>query len=139
MTVALIAMALLSPPSDTTTGWASAYAPGVMEGVVDYRFEQNWWRNSPPDYWRAAVGYVATTDCAQVGRLIHARPVDAPVWSLLLVADCGGRGEYGLDWMLRNNIIAELDAATFDRWTAVYGRPLKIEIRGETQYDQLSH
>ncbi|MCZ2112619.1 MAG: hypothetical protein LC131_02020 [Anaerolineae bacterium] len=95
-----------------------------------YRFQQNWWRNAPPDYWTAAVGYVATTDCAQVGKLIHARPVDAPVWSLLLVADCGGKGDYGLEWMLRNNIVAELDAATFDRWTAVYGRPLKIEMRG---------
>lgn len=43
--------ALVGPESRATgelNGYASAYAPGVMEDVVAYRLENRLWRHIPP-------------------------------------------------------------------------------------------
>ena len=51
------------------TGFASAYAPGVMEGVVALRHEQDWWPVEPPADWYTVAGYVAAMDCSRVGEV----------------------------------------------------------------------
>lgn len=108
------------------TGWASAYAPGVMEATVAYRLETgNWW-NIPPSRWIYADGYIAVNDCRRVGDMVAP---DGDEYAVL-VADCGGPGEgQGSDWMSRNNIVAELDWGLWARLTAEHGRPLAIEVR----------
>lgn len=50
----------------------------------------------------------------------------------MLVADCAG-ADGTLDWMLANNIVAELDYSLFTRWAAEYGRPLAVEMRPVAQ------
>ena len=51
----LALLLVIAPESRATTerdaGWASAYGPGVMEGVVALRFEQDIWRVEPPGDW----------------------------------------------------------------------------------------
>jgi hypothetical protein len=120
---ALLALPLLIAPE---TGWASAYADGVMEGVVRHRFANDWWPVQPDRDWYTVAVYAATTDCREVGRIVLMRPVGMTQWQRALVADCGGNDS--ISWMLSNSIIAELDAGTFERWTTAHGRPLRIEV-----------
>ena len=110
-------------------GWASAYAPGVMEATVTYRLESgNWW-NIPPSRWIYADGYIAVNDCKRVGEMATLVAPGGDEYAVL-VADCGGPGDgQGSDWMTTNNIVAELDAGLWQRLTAEHGRPLRIEVR----------
>lgn len=119
---------LLAATMLTTTGFASRYDPGVFEAVVAHRFDNGWWRNEPPPDWDRVAGYAATTDCGQVGKVVLMRPVGATTWERVLVADCAG-ADGTLDWMLANNIVAELDYSLFTRWAAEYGLPLAVEMR----------
>ena len=112
------------------SGWASAYAPGVMEATVAYWLEQGVWWHIPPSEWIYADGYIATNDCTQVGRMATLIDPGGREWRVL-VADCGGDegpGQ-GADWMTQNGIVAELDAGLWERLTAAHGRPLRIEVR----------
>ena len=84
-------------------GWASAYAPGVMDEVIRYRLDTDTWRNPLPRDWYTAAGYVAGMDCA---------------------GDDGGA-----EWMTRHGIVAELDWDLFTRLTAIHGRPLEVTLR----------
>lgn len=128
MTGLLLGLALLTSADETVTGYASAYAPGVFEGVVAHRHAQGWWRNAPPWDWYLVAGYAATNDCSQVGRVVHMRPAGATRWSRVLVADCAG-DDGTPEWMHENDIVAELDATLWERWAARHGRPLAVEMR----------
>lgn len=110
------------------TGYASRYDEGVFEGVVAHRNANGWWRNPLPPDWTAVSGYAATSDCGQVGQVVLMRPVGAATWERLLVADCAGDMPT-LNWLIDNNIIAELDYELFTRWASEYGLPLAIEMR----------
>jgi hypothetical protein len=127
MTALALALILaLDAPPEPATGWASAYAPGVMDDTVRYRLEHDLWRVPLPADWYTVAGYAATADCAQVGQIVAMRPAGATQWSRILIADCAGPDSW--TWMIDNRIVAELDAATWTRWTAEYGRPLLLEI-----------
>ena len=108
-------------------GWASAYAPGVMEATVAARMEHGYWFTPPPRNWYEAAGYVAVNDCTRVGEMATLIDPGGREWRVL-VADCGG-ADGGSDFMTRNNIIAELDARLWQRLTAEHGRPLRNEVR----------
>ena len=132
----LIALLGITTPADLATaaragipqdGYASRYDPGVLEGVVGLRWQNDWWRVTPPADWYTVSGYAATTDCGEVGAVVEMRPVGSDRWERILVADCAGRDSHW--WMLDNRIAAELDYETFTRWAAAYGVPLAIEVR----------
>lgn len=127
ITFGVTAVAGLSPTVSPQYGYASHYAPAVFETVVAYRFANDWWRNTPPVDWYTVAGYAATTDCAQVGRVILMRPAGDTRWHHVLVADCAGDWDT-LTWMLDNSIVVELDHDLWHRWAAVYGAPLAIEV-----------
>lgn len=110
-------------------GWASAYDVGVMEATVAYRMEHGYWFTSPPRDWYQAAGYVAVNDCTRVGEMATLIDPGGREWRVL-VADCGGdEPGAGSTWMTANDIVAELDAAMWERLTAAHGRPLRIEVR----------
>lgn len=111
----------------TASGYASAYAPGVFEATVRYRLDNDLWRVTPPRDWYTAHGYVATNDCAQVGRMATLVAPDGREYRVL-VADCGGK-DGGSDWMTVNNVVVEMDWRLWERLTAAHGRPLAVELR----------
>ena len=108
-------------------GWASAYAPGVMNEVIRYRLDTDLWRNPLPRDWYTAAGYIAGMDCAKVGQMATLVTPDGREWPVL-IADCAGN-DGPADRFTRNNIIAELDWRLFERLTAIHGRPLSITLR----------
>lgn len=124
--VALMMLSAVAPTAGVT-GYASRYDPDVFEAVVDYRDINGWWRNAPPVDRHLVAGYAATSDCGQVGRVVYMRPVGSSVWERVLVADCAGRDSH--QWMLDNNIVAELDYGLFTRWADIHGLPLAVEMK----------
>lgn len=130
-TLTLMAVILWPAPAaaepSAVTGWASAYAPGVMAEVVTYRNAYDLWRNPLPHDWYTAAGYIATNDCSQVGQMLTLIDPDGRAYRVL-VADCGGR-DGGSEWMTDHDIIAELDYALWQTLTARHGRPLRVELR----------
>lgn len=111
-----------------TTGWASAYDPGVMQGVVEYRLENDVWRVPLPIDWYTVAGYVAAMDCSRVGEVTYL--VDpAGLRHRVLIADCAG-DDGPIDRFERDNIIVELDAQLWAKLTARFGRPLRVSLEG---------
>ena len=133
MTRAALLMAVILWPAPSPvepqgiTGYASAYAPGVMESTVEYRFTHGVWWHTPPRNWYEVAGYIATNDCAQVGQTMTLIDPAGRAYRVL-VADCGG-DDGGAEFMTRNNIVAELDWRLWERLTDEHGRPLEIELR----------
>jgi len=129
---ALLMLALIAPETRATgsvTGYASAYAPGVMDATVRYRLDHGLWWQPPPRDWYTVHGYVATNDCTQVGHVMTLVAPDGREYRVL-VADCGGAEPGGgSTWMTANNIVAELDWRLWQQLTARYGRPLEVELR----------
>ena len=128
----LALLLVIAPESRATTerdaGWASAYAPGVMEATVAWRLERGVWRNPLPAGWYQVAGYVATNDCSQVGLTATLVDPGGRAWPVL-VADCGGAEPHGgAAWMTANDIVAELDWGLWERLTAAHGRPLAVEL-----------
>ena len=105
----------------------SSHAPGVMQEVIEARFLNDWWPNTPRRDWYTAAGYVAGMDCAKVGQMATLVTPDGREWPVL-IADCAGN-DGPADRFTRNNIIAELDWGLFTRLTAIHGRPLSITLR----------
>ena len=126
-TLLLVAPETVATTDSIETGYASAYAPGVMEGVVRLRFEQDWWRVEPPLHWYKVAGYVAAMDCSRVGEVTTMRVPDGRELPVL-IADCAG-ADGPADRFARLDIIAELDAGLWERLTAAHGTPLEIGLR----------
>jgi hypothetical protein len=114
------------------TGWASQYAPGVMDKVV-YNRQHLSTVLSIPQKLPAVHGYVAGRYCSDIGGVVYLRPAgcDDCRFERFLVADCAGIADGGLSWMLRNNIVVEVDYATAVRWGTV-GRGIQVELAIET-------
>jgi hypothetical protein len=125
----ILALLLLAGTHDAhTEGYASAYAPGVMEGVVRVRFANDWWPVTPPYDWYLARGYVAVQDCRRVGEM-------ATLWVegesyRVLIADCGERGKpgEGQEWMRANNIVVELEWRLWEKLAGEHGTPLPVKL-----------
>lgn len=114
----LAALLLMYSSLDTSTFWASQYAPGVMERVVAYR-------NLRPAVVEV-TGYIAVISCAELGNVWWLRPAGSSIpFEPYQVADCSGHANTTA-WMQRNNIQVELDYPTAKRFNTV-GRGLKME------------
>ena len=131
---ALLGLLLLIAPETAATterrletGFASAYAPGVMEGVVRLRFDQDWWPVEPPPHWYKVAGYVAAMDCSRVGEVTTLRVPDGRELPVL-IADCAG-DDGPPDRFSRLGIIVELDAGLWARLTTAHGTPLAVGLR----------
>lgn len=110
------------------TGIASQYAPGVMDKVV-YNRQHLSTSFSLPGELPNVHGYVATRDCSDIGKIVYLRPVDCDDcrFEKFLVADCAGIADGGFSWMVRNNIIVEIDYESAVRLNAV-GRGIRVEL-----------
>ncbi len=90
---AALATLIVPQVAPTMRGYASRYDPGVMEGVVNYRYETGYWR-----------------------------PVGGP-WVMALVADCAQRDDpITQGFFTDNGIIMELDYETFTEGDENIGR-----------------
>lgn len=104
-----------------TTGIASQYAPGKMQSVIHVRQTRSTSYTPPQDLSRYD-GFIAMESCAELGNEYYIKPDDPQYdFELFLVVDCSGHSET-TQWMLHNNIIAEIDYGTAERWQTVgYG------------------
>jgi hypothetical protein len=108
------------------TGYASQYAPGVMDRVIRVR-QSGRTSMDLPQKLPNVDGYVAVEACDRIGDIIYLRPEGYDEWEKFLIVDCSGHQETTA-WMLRNNILVEVDAKTAQRWNTV-GRGIKIEMK----------
>jgi len=116
-------------------GWASQYSPGVMERTI---LNQQRYGNLPMSL-PVVDGYVAVLDCNRLGEIVYLRP-EGGEWEKFLVTDCARRdGKDGTrTWMLKSNIIVEVDYKTAVRWNTVgrgkrvvVGMPIKLKYMCE--------
>jgi hypothetical protein len=129
LTATLLLAQLVTPaPGDVETGYALQYAPGRMLEVVRNRQRGCCGRYGLPYGLPPVDGYVAAQERADIGRLVWIRPAGDTEWELFLVADCGGFADGGYEWMRRNRILFEIDAATAARWGTV-GRLIEVETK----------
>jgi len=114
------------------TGWASQYDQGIMDKVVHNRQNASTFL-SLPEKLPVVHGYVASRHCLDIGEIIYLRPLGCKecAFERFLIADCAGVVDGGLDWMVRNNIIVEVDYETALRWNTV-GRGIRVELAIET-------
>ena len=105
-----------------SVGWASQYAPGVMDHVVKYQQRH---KRVPEDV-SSFDGFVAVQSCSDVGRIYLIRPLGALCWERFIAVDCSGSVETTA-WMVRNNILVEVDYETAVRWKTV-GRGIRVEL-----------
>lgn len=112
------------PQGNIQEGWTSRYDPGVIEGVLQLHLTNGWVDQADiPSY----QGLMATADCGEWGRVVWAKPLDAPMWRKFLVADCAGPDAW--HWMIENYIIAEVDFVTWIEWEQYKSpRGLRIQI-----------
>ncbi len=115
-----------APETPGVTGWASAYADGVMDEVIRVRFTNDWWPTTPPRGWYESHGAIAVMDCRRVGQMATVLSPTGREYRVL-IADCAGPGDP--DRFSRDNIIVELDYALFTRLTERHGRPLEVTVK----------
>jgi hypothetical protein len=114
-----------------STGSASQYARGVMQSTIQVR--QNRKTSHPlPQTIPDVNGFVATQDCDLIGDIIWLRPESSGAWESFWVVDCASKkldrgNESTYNWMLRNNILVEIDFETAQRWETI-GRLIQIEM-----------
>lgn len=106
------------------SGWASQYDPGVMERVIPVRQRMHQLQEDIPDIYD---GYIAVQDFEDVGRSFWIKPQTSNTWELFLAVDCASRSGGSHSWMVRNNILVEVDGKTARRWSTV-GRGIKVEM-----------
>jgi len=121
-----------------TSGYASQYAPGVMQRVIRVR-QNDLTAHSLPLSLPPVDGYVAAQDCDTIGNIVYLRQNAHSEWERFLVVDCashsGGSphpGESSYAWMVRNNILFEIDYETALRWNTV-GRLSTVQ---QASYDR---
>jgi len=116
-------MQTLLIPILIVAGWASQYAPGKIEQVINVRQTRSV-RIKLPARLPKTDGFIAVLDCAEIGNVWHLRPEGTKVFESFLVVDCAGPGAAG--WMRRNNILVEVDFKTAVRWSTV-GHGQRVE------------
>ena len=111
---------------------ASQYAPSVMDSVVAVR-QSGRTAMILPEVLPVTDGFVAAEDCDRIGEIMWMR-YDGGDWESFLVADCSGHVETS-EWMLRNNICAEVDYETAVRWGVVgHGAEVDVLLGESTRY-----
>lgn len=114
-----------------TTGWASAYAEGVMNSTIRTR-QNGATAHDLPYKLPVVAGFAAVQDCDRIGDTFYLRPNGSPYWERFLATDCGGSTDGGALWMRTNNILVEVDWATWRRWRPFNGR---VEMTWEPLWD----
>jgi hypothetical protein len=107
-------------------GWCSQYHPLVMESVIRVR-QAGLTQYNLPQHLPPVDGFVALKDCKYIGSIVWMRPLGDEQWESFLVVDCAGVEDGTKTWMEENNIIAEIDWETAQRWDTV-GRGLNVEM-----------
>ena len=113
------------------SGWASQYAPNVMERVVRTRQAGRTAHDLPLDL-SGIDGFVAIVDCDRIGEVVQIRAEGSREWESFLVSDCSGSAKV-TDWMVRNGILVELDWPTVVRWNGQKGRGIRVEVKEELE------
>lgn len=109
--------------TSTQTGWASHYGNGgVMQSTIAARQRMG----HIPQTLPTVDGYAAVKYPNQIGDVIWVRPINS-YWSSVLIVDCAGIQDGGLDWMLRNNILLEVDYRLASQWGNA-GRGTRVEV-----------
>jgi hypothetical protein len=128
--VLVLSLLMTAPVTDTAqTGKISHYAPGVMEQVIYNRQHGCCGRYSLPLNLPDVDGYAALADREMIGEVVRLCPLDRPC-EMFLVTDCAGYADGGYEWMMRYNVIAEVDYATALRW-GTPGRVVSGALRTE--------
>lgn len=135
ITAALVAMTTpttaVSEPPDYYDGSLSRYAPGVMEGVMEWRHGHGIPGGFDP-YRPEYAGFVAVVDCRNVGRAgwlwLTVEGERRPLPYRVYVADCASPGSAAADWMERERIAGEVDYAAWTDWGIVDGQGAWVEI-----------
>lgn len=92
---------------------------------------------SLPQRLPAVDGYVATQECTDIGTVVLLRPVGTQEWESFLIVDCASKRlgthnnnphDSSYAWMVRNNIIVEVDYETAVRWNTI-GHAIEVEMR----------
>ncbi len=116
--------------SKAVVGWASQYAKGVFPRVVQLRQR---WGQLPKDL-SIYDGFVATSQCSEIGDVVWLRPLGSKGWETFLVADCASRtdsrwqdGLSGHEWMTAYGILVEIDFRTAAKWETL-GRGIRVEL-----------
>lgn len=116
----LIALALLAS-QDCQQGWLSQYSRAATDRVIANRSVHGRTAFDLPDNWIEYDGLIAVESCSDLGKMYRV------YWrehsGTFLAWDCSGHASTSA-WMLRNNIIGEVDGWTARRWRSV-GRGMK--------------
>ena len=121
------------------TGTASQYGPGRMESNIAIR-QAGLTAVDLPHNLPAVHGYAAGRYGEDIGKIVYLRPLncDGCRFERFLIADCAGKYDGALDWMLRYNIVVEIDYNSVLRWSELLGknmvgRGIKVELAVETE------
>lgn len=111
-----------------TVGWASHYNPGIFERVVENRLS---WGQVTHEQVVAAECFAAARYPKYIGETIYIKRVkyDSGLdngWIPCLIVDVAGIADGGLEWMLSNNVIVEVDPDTMLRLRGGLGRGVRI-------------
>ena len=135
----LVACLVVTPTAEPPMEWwwASQYGHGVFDRVVATRQAGRTAKNLPAPLPQTD-GFIATVDCDEIGDIWMLRPVGQARWETFLVADCSGHAAT-TNWMIKRNIICEIDHCTAARWKTI-GRGIRIEViksYGQVERSQL--
>lgn len=92
-----------------------------MAQVVSNR--QSW--GQLPSPLPSVDGFIAVLDCGRIGETWLLRPQGRD-WETFLVTDCAGDLET-VKWMQNNNILAEVDYPTAERWATI-GHGIRVRV-----------
>ena len=111
---ALVVIALfVSFPRDIETGHLSAYAELPTTATLAYRIELGQIELGDEDV------YIAVLDCSRIGDT--GMLVSEDLSLSFLVFDCAGIADGGYDWMVDNDIVAEVDYYTWQSYPQLIG------------------
>ena len=116
----------------TVIGWASYYAEGVFQSVIDQHYEFAPYPAGLKPHQAAAV---ASCRLKRDGTELYVRPLDAETdeplgdWMPLYVVDCAGDPATAA-WMADNNIVIEIDESLWRAWSPYRSRErgLRVEV-----------
>ena len=107
------------------SGAASQYANGVAERTIAVRQTPGRVSMPLPQELPATDGYLASLECEHIGEVWWLRNVKTGDVRSFLVIDCSGHAATR-NWMLRGNIIGEIDWQSALAWDTV-GHGIEVE------------
>jgi len=104
-------------------GYLSAYGQQPTDATIQYRQATN---QIPPNLAQYD-GVIAVADCSLIGQhaILHTPHADLDV----IIFDCAGR-DGGLAWMLKHNILAEIDYYLWQKHPDIVHQKAALTIIG---------